>query len=715
MPDVSRPRIAGDAALLRHIIAASGMGIAHVQRGSNDIELEEAAQALLCAGTPLDISQAIRRVDRRDRSWAIHALRTAAGGNDRISEATIRFRGDDGKWRWVRVHASRLDSHCPDTCWVLALFDVTEEKAAFEQLSARAEHLHHTVEMNPQIPWCGQADGKLIEVTDRWLKITGLTRDQALGFDAWNLTTHPDDIEMASAAIMSSMMSGAPLDIRVRVKVVQGGYRWFRATAYPRFDDNGQIVRWYGYTEDIHEHVLVEQKIRWTAEHDTLTGLPNRMLFNRRLEGVIDAALQKLSRVGLLILDVDQFKEINDLMGHDAGDALLRNFAQKLLLSLPETATIARIGGDEFAVLLPDVTSIDEITGHCERIFETLKEPLRFAGRNVDCRTSIGAAVYPDHGQRSSELMKHADLALYSVKTSGRGRMMVFEPSMHDEMRHRVSMLNRARSIIEENAIIPYYQPKVSLQTGKIVGFEALLRWKDGQGRIFTPATISAAFEELDLAEAMGEAVFDRVLQDMMQWRGLGLNFGHVAINAAPAELRRNILAERIIERLKSTGIPPRELQLEVTEGVFLGRGAEHAERAIRELHEYGINIALDDFGTGFASLSHLRQFPVDTLKIDRSFVSDVAYLSGDAAIVSAIVNLGRNLGMKVVAEGVETPAQAAVLHAQGCEYGQGYLFCKPLPPEEVPDVLRNWQPIRHWEDSRPKPNRSDDRKVAAA
>ncbi len=698
-----------DAQMLGEAVAASLMGIAHARSHADYLGFDATARTLFQLGGSDSWRGVFRRLDHAGKRWLLDAFKQARNGATAIAPATFRLTGDDGKLRWIKCSAKISVSHCAGGCWIAPMFDVTADQRELETLRQQEEHLRFTVEMNPELPWIADPNGKVLEFTDRWLNATGLTAETA-GDQGWMSVCHPDDVMMVSSSIAELVSNGTPFDVRCRIRLVGIGYRWMRARGFPRRDARGHIVRWYGYTEDIHEHVLVEQKIRWTAEHDALTGLPNRMLFNRRLETAIDQALQRLSRVGLLILDVDQFKEVNDLLGHDAGDALLRHFAQKLLLSLPDLATIARIGGDEFAVLIPDITSPQDITRHCDRIFEVLKEPFRFAGHNVECRTSIGATLYPDHGQRSSELMKHADLALYSAKSAGRGRLMVFELSMHDEMRHRVAMLNRARAAVEENTIFPYYQPKVSMITGKIIGFEALLRWRDRRGRIFTPATISAAFDELDIAEAMGEAMFDRILRDMMLWRGMGLQYGHIAINAAPAEFRRNILAKRVIDRLELTGIPPHELQLEVTEGVFLGRGAEYAKRTIRELHDYGINIALDDFGTGFASLSHLRQFPVDTLKIDRSFVSEVAYLSDDAAIVAAIVSLGKNLGMKVVAEGVETPEQAAALHAQGCEYAQGFLYCRPIPSESVPDLLTNWQTDQHWT-QRPKRNRD----VAAA
>jgi EAL domain-containing protein (putative c-di-GMP-specific phosphodiesterase class I) len=252
-------------------------------------------------------------------------------------------------------------------------------------------------------------------------------------------------------------------------------------------------------------------------------------------------------------------------------------------------------------------------------------------------------------------------------------------------------MVARARTAAESGDVLAFYQPKVSLQTGELTGFEALLRWRDSTGRIHAPATILAAFEETEVAGLLGQAMLQHVVSDIAKWQAEGLVYGNVALNAAPAEFRRANFAQRLIRSMTEAGLAPSTIEVEITEGVFLGRGADHAKEAIQTLSDHGISIVLDDFGTGFASLSHLRALPVDIMKIDRSFVSHMTEANGDAAIVSAIINLGRNLGIKVVAEGIETEAQADILRSFGCEYAQGYYFGMPTPAAQIPDLIRNW------------------------
>jgi EAL domain-containing protein (putative c-di-GMP-specific phosphodiesterase class I) len=307
----------------------------------------------------------------------------------------------------------------------------------------------------------------------------------------------------------------------------------------------------------------------------------------------------------------------------------------------------------------------------------------------------MGASIFPIHGTTTEELLKNSDVALYIAKHGARGRMMVFRKEMRSEMRKRASMVEMGRDAIRDDRVVPFYQPKVGLRTDEVVGFEALLRWRNAGGDIQPPAAIAAAFEDLEVALAISDRMIQRIVADMRRWLDRGIEFGHVALNAAAAEFRHDNFAERVLEDLGRAGIPTRCFQLEVTETVFLGRGAENVERALKLLSAEGVTIALDDFGTGYASLRHLKQFPVDIIKIDQSFVRGLDEDGDDAAIVQAVLKLSRSLDIRTVAEGIETTAQAEHLIRLGCDYGQGFLFSKAIAAMRVPPFLASWRGIK--------------------
>jgi diguanylate cyclase (GGDEF)-like protein len=452
-------------------------------------------------------------------------------------------------------------------------------------------------------------------------------------------------------------------------------------------------VKLAAISRDITEQKSIEDQARWNATHDSLTGLPNRLLFRERLGAAIRRADLDGSRVGLLHLDLDQFKQVNEALGQDGGDALLKTFAARLRAALRSGDTVARLGGDEFAIFLPDLSADGEIMPLLENLRERLREPFVHGDKILDRQVTIGASVYPLHGRSRDELFKVAEIALHIAKCAGRGRVMVFEPQMRADLQRRSSMIELGRRAVQDDRIVPYYQPKVDLASGAVTGFEALLRWRNLRGAVQAPATIAAAFEDIDVAAAITDRMVQLALADMRRWLDRGLDFGHVAVNAAAPDFRSDDFAERILTRLCRAGVPPSRFQLEVTETVFLGRGAEYVERALKLLSSEGVSIALDDFGTGYASLRHLKQFPVDVIKIDQSFVQRLNVDAGDAAIVDAVIKLGKSLGIATVAEGVETREQARHLIEAGCDFGQGHLFSKAAPAEKVPallDCLRN-------------------------
>ncbi len=423
------------------------------------------------------------------------------------------------------------------------------------------------------------------------------------------------------------------------------------------------------------------------AFHDALTGLPNRAMFQARLEDLTRGAAAS-GGFSLLLLDVDEFKLTNDTLGHDAGDAVLLTFAERLKLMVGPDDLVARLGGDEFALLLMGRLGAAELGVFSNHLLELLRQPIEHRGKPIHCRASIGASSCIGV-ETAPDLLKHADLALYEAKASGRGAFRHYDPTMWSSMLLRREMLSVAAAALKGDFITPFYQPKVDLATGAIMGFEALLRCCIPGQAPKGPECVAAAFEDLTLAVNLSDRMVDGVVRDISRWRAAGLPFGHVAINAALAELRRGDFAQRLLAKLESAGIPPESIQVEVTESVLLDQGIGHIEETFRELTRHGIRLALDDFGTGFASLTHLKQFPIEIIKIDRSFIRDLQIDAEDGAIVDALIGLGRALKIDVVAEGIETKAQRDFLAALGCTAGQGFLFGHAMPADRVEALLR--------------------------
>ncbi|WP_296719276.1 bifunctional diguanylate cyclase/phosphodiesterase [Erythrobacter sp.] len=429
------------------------------------------------------------------------------------------------------------------------------------------------------------------------------------------------------------------------------------------------------------------ERLRYVAEHDDLTGLPRRDLFNRLLTRTMEGARQNGQRAALLVVDVDHFKQINDSLGHDAGDALLCGFAQRLRNLLRHTDTAARLGGDEFGVILGGIDREEQVADVVASLNRRLHEPILHRGRLISCKASVGVAIYPDHAADPDGLMKCADLALAEAKLS-RGRAETFSPRLMEEFDRGTAMLSVAREGLEAGRLVAHYQPKIDLDTGALVGFEALVRCQTPDRVTIMPDSFAQAFDDRELAVAISSQMIASVLDDIRTWVDRGLHFGHVAINTGAADFRSNAFAEMLLKEIAARDLSPSMIELEVTEGVFLGRGAQHVGRALKVLSKAGVRIALDDFGTGYASLTHLKQFRVDVLKIDRSFVSGIGTNFDDTTIVRALIGLGKSLGITTVAEGIETAAQAEFATAHGCDIGQGFYFGKAQPGAFVPAMI---------------------------
>jgi diguanylate cyclase (GGDEF)-like protein/PAS domain S-box-containing protein len=498
----------------------------------------------------------------------------------------------------------------------------------------------------------------------------------------WLGLLHPDDRQAGEQALLEVAREGSG-KLTTRHTDAQGNTRWFDVIANRISDESGRIIV---VARDITHQKDSEAQALWMARHDSLTGLSNRVVLQDRLDALL-ATDADAPAGALLILDIDNFKAVNDTLGHDAGDRMLAIFAERLLAAGDAVELVARLGGDEFAILVAAGTDA-EVWETGKRIFASLSEPFEYHGRLLACGASIGASRLWQDGANRSEIMKAADIALYAAKAAGRGQLKLFEPAMKAEVEHRETMMTEARAAVAEDRVLPYFQPKVSLATGRIIGFEALLRWTNRAGTIEGAEEIRPAFDDPALGAALSEHMIGRTLAQIQRWLADRVAFGHVAINLTAADFRREGFAETLLARLSRAGIPPSCLQIEVTETVFLGRGAGYVEAVLRSLSDSGVAIALDDFGTGYASLSHLSQFPIDLLKIDRTFVTQLGRSAEADAISSAVINLGHCLGMQIVAEGVETAAQERKLVSLGCDAGQGFLYSKALPAQEVPAAL---------------------------
>lgn len=439
--------------------------------------------------------------------------------------------------------------------------------------------------------------------------------------------------------------------------------------------------------QEIVERKKVEEIIKHQAHHDYLTNLPNRVLFNDRLASSLLHAKRYNKNMAVMFLDLDFFKLVNDTLGHDIGDQLLKGIAKRLSSVLRESDTIARIGGDEFTVLLPEMDHIDDAAKVAKKIINSLKEPWIFKEQEFFITTSIGIAIYPFDGEESNTLLKHADIAMYQAKGEGRNRYRFFAPEMNERNLKRLDLENSLRRGLEREEFVIHYQPQVDVRTGRIVGIEALLRWDHPQRGLVYPMEFINVAEETGLIIPIGEQVLKNACAQTKEWQNAGYSPMRVAVNLSARQFQQQNLVQRIQQILKETGLEPRFLELEITESLAM-HDVEFTIRTLKELRQMGISIAIDDFGTGYSSLNYLKRLPIDYLKIDRSFIRDIAMDFNDAAIVDIIIMLAHNLKLKVIAEGVETEEQFNYLQNRNCDELQGYLFYKPMPTEDITRIL---------------------------
>ena len=427
-----------------------------------------------------------------------------------------------------------------------------------------------------------------------------------------------------------------------------------------------------------------QQHLDHLAHHDQLTGLPNRLYLQHYLPGAIQSAQRADSMLAVLFLDLDRFKHINDSRGHEVGDKLLKTVAERVRATVRKDDVVVRMGGDEFVVVLPAVKNVEVISLMAARITETLSAPVVVDGRPLVTTASIGVSLYPRDGSTMGELLRQSDTAMYQAKDRGRNNYQLFSPVMARKLRERVAIETALRTALAQNHLDVHYQPIVDIESNRVMALEALVRWQHPNHGLIAPERFIGVAEETGLIVPVGEFVLHRVAEDLARWRKSGATPVPVAVNISAVQLQRSNLPHKIESLTREHGLSPKMVQLELTESAMFerreGRGTEQRHDAISQLRELGVRIAIDDFGTGYSSLSYLKRWPVDYLKIDRSFVRDLHTDMSDLAIVGAIVAIARHLNITVVAEGIEGWQQLEKLRQLGCEQAQGYLFAKPAP-----------------------------------
>jgi diguanylate cyclase (GGDEF)-like protein/PAS domain S-box-containing protein len=525
-----------------------------------------------------------------------------------------------------------------------------------------------------------------------WSSADAVGRDLTDVFHIIDCATHLDAANSTAAAIRADrIVTVTPHSTLMRRDGVEVS---IEESSAPIHDRRGLVTGTVMVCHDVSDARSLSFRMAYLAQHDDLTDLPNRGLLNERLNHDIALAKRNRGRLAVLFLDLDRFKHVNDTLGHLIGDRLLQSVSKRLLGCVRSSDTVSRRGGDEFVVLLSTLPHADDAVTGAQKILSTLSAPHVIDGNELHVTVSVGIATYPEDGLDSEALMKSADMAMYHAKEAGRNNYQFFNSTMNARAIERQRVESELHHAIQRNEFVLEYQPIMNLTTGQILCLEALIRWRRPDGLV-SPSHFIPIAEESGQIVAIGQWVLREACRQAQSWRMAGLPAIRVAVNVSTAELRSKEFDERVKDILVETGLPPSCLELELTE-TFLMQDPQATAVVLRALKEYGVHLALDDFGTGYSSLTHLKRFPIDTLKIDRAFIAGLISDSDDACIVSAVINMGKSLNMRVVAEGIETRKQLSFLQAYKCSAGQGYFLSRPLTPFDCTRLLQGASAIAH-------------------
>jgi diguanylate cyclase (GGDEF)-like protein/PAS domain S-box-containing protein len=603
-------------------------------------------------------------------------------GNEALAKEAV------GRGAQDYLLAGHLDSYSLPR----AVYNAIQRKTVEDALYLEKERALVTLNSIGDAVLCTEISGNITYLNLVAESMTGWSREEAIGkplaevfriIDGTTRKTARDPMEMAVA---QNRTVGLTVNC---VLIRRDGFESdIEDSAAPIHDRKGQVIGAVIVFHDVSAARAMSAEMTHSAQHDAVTNLPNRLLLNDRITQSIALARRQNRSIAVIFLDLDHFKYINDSLGHAAGDELLQSISKRLLASVRASDTVSRQGGDEFVILLSEIAYPEDAATSASKLLFSLTPPHFLAGQELHIDGSIGISVYPDDGEDAETLIKNADMAMYHAKEKGRNNFQFFKPEMNLKAVARQSLEGSLRCALQREEFLLHYQPKVNLRTGAITGVEALIRWKRTDRRLVPPSEFVPIAEDCGLIIQIGRWVLHEACRQAREWQDEGLPFKRVSVNVSAVEFLDRDFVKGVRTILSETGLEARYLDLELTEGVLM-EDVESTAEVLRELKGMGVRLAVDDFGTGYSSLSYLQQFPIDVLKIDQSFVRRITGDPDDSPIVSAIINMGKNLKQRVVAEGIETQEQLAFLRSQHCAEGQGYLFSRPLAATQFAQLLR--------------------------
>ena len=648
-------------------------GLAHLSKGGIDAVLLELS---------LPDSQGIETFDKLFSAAPDVPILILGNGNEALAKEAV------GRGAQDYLLAGHLDSYSLPR----ALRNAIERKAVEDALFVEKERAVVTLNSIGDAVLCTDISGNITYLNLVAESMTGWLREVAIGkplaevfriIDGATRKPARDPMEMA---VEQNRTVGLTVNC---VLIRRDGFESaIEDSAAPIHDRSGRVTGAVIVFHDVSAARAMSVEMTHSAQHDVVTNLPNRLLLNDRITQSIALARRQHRPIAVIFLDLDRFKNINDSLGHATGDELLRSISKRLLAGVRASDTVSRQGGDEFVILLSEITYPEDAATSARKILLSLNAPHSIGGQDLHINGSIGISVYPEDGEDAETLIKNADMAMYHAKENGRNNFQFFKAEMNLKAVERQSLESSLHRALEREEFLLHYQPKVNLDTGEITGVEALIRWQQPDRGLVPPSQFVPVAEECGLIIPIGRWVLHEACRQAREWQEAGLPFKRISINVSAAEFRAKTFLAGVNTTLRETGLEARYLDLELTEGVLM-EDAESTATVLQELKRMGVHLVVDDFGTGYSSLSYLQQFPIDDLKIDQSFIHRITSDPDDSPIVSAIIDMGKNLKQRVIAEGIETQEQLAFLQAQHCAEGQGYLFSQPLAAAQFAHLLQ--------------------------